>query len=130
MRTLLGAGLVLVGLAVPALADPVFGLWRTEADARGLVAMVQVVDCDDRICGRLVSFYDAAGRPVDSGEIGREYVWDMEPRGSGQYRDGRQWLPERGRDYRARMQLAGDRLTVTHCLMPLVCRDEVWRRVD
>lgn len=130
MKTLLGAALALAGLAAPALADPVFGLWRTEPDARGVVSMIQLVDCDDRICGRLVSTYDAAGRPLDSPHIGRAYLWDMEPRGSGRYRDGRQWLPDRGQDYRARMELAGDRLTVTHCMLPLMCRDQVWRRAN
>ena len=130
MKTLLIAALACAGLAFPALADPVFGFWRTEPDARGVVSMIQIVDCEDYICGRLVSTYDAEGRPLDSPYLGHYYLWDMEPRGSGRYRDGRQWLPERDQSYRARMDLAGDQLTITHCTMIMVCRDMVWTRAN
>jgi len=130
MKTLLCAALAAAGLAAPALADPIFGIWRTEPDARGVVSLIQVVNCDDHICGRLVSTYDVVGRPLDSPHIGRAYVWDMEPRGSGRYRDGRQWLPARDQEYRARMDLAGDRLTVTHCTMVMICREQVWTRAN
>lgn len=130
MKLLLIAALAGAGLALPAMADPVFGLWRTEPDAQGIVSLIQLVDCDDRICGRLVATYDTAGRPLDSPHVGRAYVWGMEPRGSGRYRDGRQWLPGRDRDYAASMDLAGDRLTVTHCTLMVVCRDQVWSRAN
>jgi hypothetical protein len=118
------------GLALPALADPVFGLWRTEPDARGVTAMVQLVDCHDRICGVVVGSYDGQGRPLDSPHAGRAYIWDMEPRGSGRYRDGKQWLPENDRVYPARMDLQGDQLTVTRCSLVVVCRDQVWWRAN
>ncbi len=130
MKTLFIAALAGAALAWPAAADPVFGLWRTEPDAQGLVLMIQIVDCDDRICGRLVSVYDDRGRPLDSPDLGRTYLWDMEPRGSGRYRDGRQWLPEREQDYRARMDLEGDALIVTHCTIVMRCHEQVWRRVN
>lgn len=124
------AALIAIGSMAPALADPAFGMWRSEPDDRGIVTMIQIVDCDDRICGRLVSVYDAAGRPLDSPDAGRAYIWGMEPRGSGQYRDGRQWVPERGQDFAARMVLEGDRLTVTHCSFLVICRDQVWTRAN
>jgi uncharacterized protein (DUF2147 family) len=130
MRMLLVVALASAGLALPAAADPVFGLWRSEPDARGVVSMIQLVDCDDRICGRLVATYDAQGRPLDSPHIGRAFIWGMEPHGSGRYLAGRQWLPERDQDYPARMNLAGDRLTVTHCSVVVVCRDRVWSRAN
>ncbi|WP_209425454.1 DUF2147 domain-containing protein [Pararhodobacter sp. SW119] len=130
MKTFLIAGLAAAGLAGPVLADPVFGLWRTEPDAQGIVSLIQIVDCDDRICGQLVSLYSAEGRPLDSPHIGRRYIWDMEPRGSGQYRDGRQWIPERDQEYRAHMELAGDRLTVKACTMVVLCSERVWTRVN
>ena len=130
MKLLRIALLATCGLALPAQADPVYGLWRTPPDDRGIVSMIQLVDCEDHICGRLVSTYDAEGRPLDSPHIGRTYIWDMEPRGSGRYREGRQWLPVRDADYAARMDLAGDRLTVTHCTLMVICREEVWTRAN
>jgi uncharacterized protein (DUF2147 family) len=103
---------------------------RTEPGARDGVSTIRIMDCDDRICGQLVAAYDDQGRPLESPHVGRTYLWDMEPRGSGRYRNGRLWLPERDQDYRARMLLAGDRLTVTHCTMIMGCRDQVWTRLD
>lgn len=130
MRTLLIAALAGVGLALPAGADPVHGLWWTEPDGRGVTSVIRFADCDDRICGWLVSSYDSQGRPVDSPDVGRAVVWGMEPHGSGRYRDGRRWLPERQQDFPARMDLAGDELRVTHCSMVIFCHERVWTRAD
>jgi hypothetical protein len=117
------------GLALPALADPVFGLWRTEPDARGV---------GDGPAGRLRrpdlrgggGSYDGQGRPLDSPHAGRAYLWDMEPRGSGRYRDGRSGCRITTGSIRRGWTWQGDQLTVTHCTLVVVCRDQVWWRAN
>lgn len=125
-RLVLSAGLAL-GLALPALADPVHGRWRTAPDDNGNTGIVEVSDCGNRICGTLIAAYDGAGAAMQSANVGRQIVWDMEPQGSGRYRNGRVWAPDRDQTYNARMELSGERLTVSGCVL-VFCRDAVWTR--
>ena len=127
VRLGLAAGLML-GLALPALADPVHGRWRTAPDDNGNTGVIEVSDCGNRICGTLVQAYDNAGAVMQSANVGRQIVWDMEPQGSGRYRNGRVWAPDRDQTYNARMQMTGDQLTVSGCVL-VFCRDAVWTRV-
>ena len=114
-------------LALPAFADPVHGRWRTAPDDNANTGIIEVVDCGDRICGTLIQAFDSGGQAMSSPNVGRRIVWDMEPQGGGRYRNGRVWAPDRDQTYNARMQMEGDRLTVSGCVL-VFCRDAVWTR--
>ena len=123
----LAASALAAALALPAAADPVHGHWRTAPDDNGNTGIVEIRACGDRVCGTLIEGRDSRGQMVASPNIGRRIVWDMEPRGSGRYRNGQVWAPDRDRTYNARMELQGDRLSVSGCVL-MICREQVWTR--
>lgn len=117
----------LAALALPAAADPVLGRWRTAPDDNGNTGIIDMAACGNRVCGTLIQAFDGAGNRVTSPNIGRRIVWDMEPAGSGRYRNGQVWAPDRDRTYNARMELRGDQLGVSGCVL-VFCREAVWTR--
>lgn len=125
--TLIAAGLAAL-MTMPAMADPVHGRWRSAPDDNGNTGVVEVSDCGERICGVLVEAYDEHGELTSSPNVGRQIFWDMEPRGEGQYRNGRVWAPDRDRTYNARMELSGDQLSLSGCVL-MICRDAIWTRI-
>lgn len=129
MKTLtLAAALALV--ALPALADPVEGTWRTAKDDNGNYGDIKVAPCGTKFCGTLVQSYDSAGKPFKSDNMGKRIVWDMVAKGGGAYGDGKIWSPDRDKTYDSKMQLSGDKLTVKGCVF-FVCRDGgTWTRVQ
>lgn len=127
MKTILTAAAVLL-LALPALADPVHGRWRTAPDDNGNSGIIEVDDCGNRICGTLIQAMNGQGQTMQSPNVGRRIFWDMEPRGNGQYRNGQVWAPDRDRTYSSRMELRGDQLGLSGCVL-MICREQVWTRV-
>ena len=119
---------VLAALAAPAAADPVYGRWRTAPDDNGNTGIIEIAACGNRICGVLIQAMDARGQQMASPNVGRQIVWDMEPAGNGQYRNGQVWAPDRNRTYNSRMELRGDRLGVSGCVL-MICRVAGWTRV-
>ncbi|MGY6534439.1 MAG: DUF2147 domain-containing protein [Pararhodobacter sp.] len=116
-----------MALSLPALADPALGRWRTAPDDNANTGIVEIAFCGDLLCGTLIEAHDSNGQPMSSPNVGRRIVWDMEPRGSGRYRNGRVWAPDRDQTYNARMDLSGDRLSVSGCVL-VFCREAVWTR--
>lgn len=113
--------------ATAALADPAEGRWRTQPDDNGNFGVVAMTMCGNTLCGTLVESYRGDGSVMQSPNNGRQIVWDMEPRGNGQYRDGQIYSPDRDQTYRSRMDLAGSQLTVSGCVL-FICRDQTWTR--
>lgn len=128
MKTLiLGLATALALGATAAAADPAEGRWRTQPDDNGNYGVVDMTMCGNRLCGTLIESYHGDGSTMASPNTGRRIVWDMEPRGNGQYRDGQIWAPDRDQTYRSRMDLAGDQLTVAGCFL-FICRNQTWTR--
>lgn len=121
----LTAGLALSASA--AFADPALGRWATQADDNGNRGIIDMVLCGNRLCGTLIESRRASGEVFQSANQGRQIVWDMEPRGNGDYRNGQVYSPDRDQTYSARMDLAGDTLTVAGCVL-FICRDQTWTR--
>lgn len=128
MKSTFLAAAAVIAMALPAFADPVHGRWRTAPDDNGNSGVVEMADCGNRICGTLIQAMNAQGQTMSSANVGRQIVWDMEPRGNGQYRNGQVWAPDRDRTYSSRMDMQGDRLTVSGCVL-VICRDAVWTRM-
>lgn len=129
MKKLLGITVFAALTATAALADPVEGRWRTQPDDNGHTGIVQITACGNHFCGTLVEAHDASGNQMESQNVGRHVIWDMEPRGDGAYRDGQIWSPDRDQTYSSRMDLAGNRLTVAGCVL-IICREQTWTRAN
>lgn len=108
-------------------ADPVQGGWLTQPDDNGHYGRVEIAPCGERLCGTLTAAYGADGKAVPSDRIGKRIVWDMQPAGSGRYENGQIFAPDRGKTYSSKMALAGDKLTVSGCVL-ILCRSQVWSR--
>ena len=125
---MLALGLVLV--ATTASADPVEGIWKTKPDDNGHYGYVQIEPCGPAFCGRLVKAFDQTGAEIASPNIGKQIVWDMVAQGDGAYGDGKVWSPDRDKTYSSKMQLDGNSLSVSGCVL-MICRDGgTWTRVQ
>jgi len=120
--------LLMLSPAGIAAADPALGMWQTEPDAKDQIAHVNVYDCAEALCGRIVRVFDANGQRIDHPNVGRRVFWNMTRDGGSRYR-GRAFVPAHGREYAGRMVLQGDRLVVKGCVGP-VCMSQTWRRVN
>ena len=120
----------MVFTAGAAFADPVEGVWQTKKDDNGNFGFVEVKPCGPAFCGVLIKSFDSAGAPIDSPNIGRKIIWDMVPYADGLYDDGQIYSPDRDKTYSASMQLTGDALSVSGCVLGgLICRAQDWSRV-
>jgi len=126
-RILATAALVL--LAGAGAAEPLTGLWQTAPDDNGNVGIIEVAPCGGALCGTLVAAFDPAGTRVSSPFVGRQIIWDTVPTEGGEYR-GRIYAPDRDKEYNSRLLLAGDRLTVSGCVMGLCREGGTWIRVE
>lgn len=121
---------VLALAAGAAMADPVEGMWQTKPDDNGNFGDVQIEVCGTALCGTLVQSFDGTGASMVSDNIGKQIVWDMVPDGGGSYAGGKIWAPDRDKTYGASMQLTGDTLSISGCILGgLICRAQDWSRV-
>lgn len=126
--TSLIAALVLTGGA--ALADPVHGTWKTTADDNGNYGHIQVTNCGGKVCGTLVKSFDSSGQAMNSPNNGKKIIWDMQAKGDGAYSGGKVYSPDRDKTYNSKMQLTGDKLAVSGCILG-ICRDGgTWTRLN
>ncbi|MDG1408844.1 MAG: DUF2147 domain-containing protein [Octadecabacter sp.] len=116
-----------VGFAGAAFADPLEGNWRTPTDDNGNSGIVQVAPCGAALCGTLIQSFDSSGAQMASANIGRQIIFDTISSGGGEYR-GRVWSPDRDKTYNSRLQLNGNTLSVSGCVLG-ICRDGgTWTR--
>ena len=129
MMRLFATAALSLALAAPAAADPVLGMWKTQPDDNGNFGHVQIYTCDAAICGVIRRAFDSAGNPVESENVGKRMIWDMQAEGNGTYSGGRIWAPDRDRTYNSKMELSGDSLEVSGCFGP-ICRGQTWTRAN
>jgi uncharacterized protein (DUF2147 family) len=130
MRKLVLAAAILLGVSGAVSADPVFGLWQTAKDDNGDFGQIEMAACGDKICGTLVKSFNSSGQNTKSANVGRKIVWDMTATGEGAYGGGKIWSPDRDKTYSSKMQLKGDSLAVSGCIL-MICRDGgTWARVN
>jgi uncharacterized protein (DUF2147 family) len=125
MKTWIVAALMMV--AGMANADPLEGMWKTAADDNGNSGLIEVVVCGDALCGTLVKAFDASGAQIESPNVGRKLIWDTRPTGDGQYR-GMVYSPDRDAEYKSKLQLTGDSLSVSGCRIGICREGGVWSR--
>ncbi len=113
--------------ASPVLANGPIGVWRTEADQKGQVADVKAESCGGYVCGTIVRVFDSQGQPVNAPTVGQKVFWNMSPEGTEYV--GRAYVPAHQREYKARMNVEGNLMTVKGCLGP-ICQSQVWTRLQ
>jgi uncharacterized protein (DUF2147 family) len=132
MKRLVMTAVLALGVATSAFAaDPVEGVWQTAPDDNGNFGHIQVQPCGVKICGTLIKSFDKDGKPMHSDNVGKQIVWDMVAQGNGAYGAGKVWSPDRDKTYSSKMQLTGDSLAVSGCVLGgLICRNGgTWTRV-
>ncbi|MDA8586631.1 DUF2147 domain-containing protein [Rhodobacteraceae bacterium] len=130
MKRRLIAALAAVLMAGPAFAaDPILGLYKTQAGDDGNYGHVQIYECEAAICGVIRKAFNSAGQEIPSDNIGRRMIWDMQAQGNGAYGKGKIWAPDRGKTYSSKMQLSGSALEVSGCVLG-ICRAQNWTRVQ
>lgn len=116
--------------ASPALAaETVTGLYKTQPSDTGSFAHVEIYECGETICGVIRKAFDASGAEIASDTVGKRMIWDMSADGSDAWSGGRIWAPDRDKVYKSRMELSGDTLSVSGCVL-VVCRSQTWQRVN
>ncbi len=129
MKVILATALMLWAGAALA-ADPVEGMWKTRPDDNGNFGLIQIKPCGPAYCGTLIQSFNGSGAVMQSDNVGKQIVWDMQAAGSGAYENGQVWAPDRDKTYSASMQLSGDALSVSGCVLGgLICRAQDWTRV-
>lgn len=120
--------LVLILSAGVAVADPLEGLWQTEADD-GAFAHVTIAPCGANFCGKIArTFKD--GAEYDSPNQGKTLVIDMAPVGGGKYK-GKVWRPSNDKIYTGKIALEGNSMRLSGCVAGgLLCSKQTWSRLE
>lgn len=127
MKRMALAGLMVLGLAGGALAEPLVGTWRTAKDDNGNYGLIKVAPCGSKLCGKLVKSFDASGKAISSDFTGRNIISETVPAGGGQYK-GKVYSPDRDKTYNSKLVLSGNTLKVSGCVLG-ICRDGgTWTR--
>lgn len=127
MKKLLVALVAVFGMALPAFADPVEGVWKTQVDD-GAYAYVTIAPCGADLCGVISRTFNDGGE-YQSPNIGKQLVWGMGVDGNGKYSGGTIWQPSTGKEYRSKMVMSGTSLKVSGCVGP-ICKKQTWTRVQ
>lgn len=128
MKRLAIALAALVLGAVPAAADPVEGLWKTEPDD-GSYAYVRMAPCGAAICGVISRTFNSGGE-YESPNKGKTLVINMAPQGGGAYK-GKVWRPSNNKIYTGKMALSGATLKLSGCVAGgLLCSAQIWTRIE
>lgn len=118
---------VLSGTASASARSPLQGLWQ-----RGSM-QVAIGPCGTKLCGTVIKASAAKQQDARRGSgrelIGSRLLSDIEPTGENSYR-GRLWVFDRdtytsGTIY----QLDSDQVEVEGCLLMVICKTKLWKRV-
>ena len=117
-------------IAAPVAAqDAVVGLYKTQPGDNGNYGHVEIYACETAICGVIRKAFDGTGAEIESANIGKRMIWDMEADGDGRYSGGKIWAPDRDKVYSSKMELSGADLEVSGCVFG-ICRAQNWTRVN
>lgn len=137
MRTQVVALICLSGMSAAATADPLQGVWLTEAKT----AHILIDDCGDGSpCGQLIWVDPGSGADTKDANnpdpslkerplIGIPIVWGFRQAGT-VWRSGQIYNPEDGKTFKASLELTdANTLNVKGCFGP-ICRKNVWTRLS
>ena len=123
------AAIITLAAAPVAAQDAVVGLYKTQPGDDGNYGHVEIYACETAICGVIRKAFDGSGAEIESANIGKRMIWDMEADGGGRYSGGKIWAPDRDKVYSSKMELSGSDLEVSGCVFG-ICRAQNWTRVN
>lgn len=113
-------------------ANDVVGTWQSEKNGDGAYIHVDIGPCASdggKVCGKIVDAVDPTTTEKPEW-VGRNIIEDMVAQSSTAWADGTIWAPDDDTTYSAEMELKGDVLTVSGCVLGgLICRGQDWTRV-
>ena len=125
-KTLLATLAATAMLTAPALADPVFGNWKSQPGEGGAYVHVRISACGSKICGKITKVVNKKN-PTS---LGKSIIKNMKADGGGNYSGGTIWAPDKDKTYSSKMKLKGNRLSVSGCIAGgLICRSQTWTRL-
>lgn len=111
-------------IAISAHASPV-GLWKSEVNKDGRWIEIDIFTCGQEVCGKVAKIYNG---PQD--DLSKVMIKGMVHQGDGKFSGGKIYAPDTRKWYTSKMQLKGNRLKVSGCVMGgLVCRSQNWIRL-
>lgn len=125
--SLLAIGLAVV-MPMAATAQDATGVWRTEATQEGYLE-VRIAPCGAALCGTILRARDLQGREHPYPHVGRWMIRNMAPTGPNSWGNGQIWNPRNDRTFRSRMELSGNNLAVSGCVLGF-CASQSWSRVN
>lgn len=125
-------------LAAPAQANDVFGLWKSEVADDGGYIHVAIGPCASdaaKVCGIIEDAGNAIPANADPARreelLGKTIIDAMVPNGTNAWDDGTIWAPDDDKTYDSTMELNGNVLTVSGCVLGgLICRGQDWTRLN
>ncbi len=119
-----------LAMAGAAGAQDISGIWQTEPGDTGGFLHVAVEPCGDQICGTINRAFNKDLSVIeDYVHAGKPIIWDMNADGAERWSGGKIWAPDRDKTYNSKMELKGDLLTVSGCVL-VICRSQTWRKVQ
>lgn len=129
MKTFLFTTIAAISLGTMAMADPLEGTWQTGRDDNGNFGHIRVAPCGAQLCGTLVRSFDASGNQISTEFDGRNIISQTVSQGGGEYR-GKVYAPDRDKTYNSRLQLSGNSLSVSGCVLGICRNGGTWTRVQ
>lgn len=127
MRRIVVPGILAIGLATGAAADPVFGTWNTEPDEGYYVVKMQ--NCGSTICGVIENRIDAEGNSSDLNK-GKKLVVELVNDGGKSY-SGKVWHPGKDKIFKGKATLNGKQMDMSGCVFGgLICLSQTWTRAN
>lgn len=127
MKKLMLAAAFALG-ATAAAADPIEGLWQTQAD-EGAFAFVQITPCGGAFCGTITRTFKGK-EEYQSPNIGKQIVIDMVAQGGGSY-SGKVLRPADNKIYNGKADVSGNSMKLAGCVAGgLICKSQSWTKLQ
>ena len=130
MRKFLATAAAVALLAGTAQANDVFGIWQSQKNDEGKYLHIKVHACESdggKVCGTIVGAFGGAS----DANVGKPIIWDMTPDGANAWEDGKIWKADEDEVYDSEMELNGDTLQVSGCILfGQICKSQNWPRVE
>ena len=124
-------------LSTQAMASDVFGLWKSAVNDEGGYIHVEIAACANdstKVCGIIKDAFNENPANLNKARrdeiVGKTIIADMVPDGANEWGDGTIWAPDDDKTYDSTMELNGNVLEVSGCVLGgLICRGQDWTRL-